>query len=96
MLSEALVELNSRGEILDVRCHGVLSNGTRYETKPLPLDAEHGETTIGTLASEVQAPSDGGKLWWTKAQLDDDSFLLTTAKGYDVTNCLIKKESDGQ
>ena len=95
--------MNEGGEILKVSWHGVLSDGTTYKSVPLPLTKdEEGRTgtmnggIIGTIAQgdwvpqEHEAPHQ--TKWWTKTHLDDGSTLLTTAKGYEVHNCIVDKE----
>lgn len=89
-----LVELNSSGQIQNVRWHGVLSDGTTYESDSLPLTST-GAEIIGTLAHVDGVPTKDETphhaRWWTKAHLDETWSLITTAKGYDVTNHVVKR-----
>ena len=100
--SETLVEMNERGEILNVSWHGVLSDGTSYQSAPLPLTKDDENTTdklndnrIGTVAQGDWVPEESETphqtKWWTKTHLDNETTLLTTAKGYDVHNCLVRR-----
>lgn len=113
--SETLVEMDHQGRILDVYYHGVLSDGTQYQSESLPMtttaiseDARDDsiDLGIGMFAvpnKENQVPSTEDtphqRHGWTKGHLKLPSSssdtetkrmtLLTTAKGFDVHNCLV-------
>lgn len=97
-VSETLVSMNKTDQILDVRWHGVLNDGTTYESSSLPFSCDTSDETdgsIGTLSQGDWVPKEEdtphNTRWWTKAHLDDESTLLTTAKGYDVHNCIVQR-----
>ncbi len=81
---------------MNVGYHGVLSDGSRYDAS-LPLDGNNETDWTGTLApsswisSCLEYPTKGeAELWWVKAKLgNSDKYLMTTARGYDVCNCVV-------
>ena len=85
------------GNILDIRCHGVLSDGSLYETESLAIGNTDCHTKIvGKLATGSDVPNKDDTphhtRWWTKALFrNQDSCLLTTAKGYDVHNIITRR-----
>ena len=91
-VSEVLIEqCCSSGVILDAYCHGVLSDGTAYESEHIfggdaRADSSILGLTVGTLASgsvvpsQDQSPHHGP--WWTQAALADGSYLLAAGKGF--------------
>jgi hypothetical protein len=94
-VTEVLVELDlkeSGGVLEKVYWHGVLSDGTLYETSNL-LDQDD-NTRTGTIASGDWVPSKEETpeqtKWWTKIQGRDGFSLITTAKGYNVTNYVVE------
>jgi len=98
-VSETLVEMDSEGKIQNVYWHGVLSDGSKYESTPLPLHyRKEEEIRVGNLSHEDWAPSADetphNTRWWTKAHLrvDDRSMstLVTTAKGFEVHNAIVR------
>ena len=84
--SETLVEMDHQGRILDVYCHGLLSDGTQYQSESLPMtttaiseDArdDSSDLIIGMFAlpnNENQVPSTEDtphqRHWWTKGHLN--------------------------
>lgn len=97
--SETLVEIDEKGNVLNVYWHGILNDGTAFQSSPLPLTKNEEDNTglgfeaIGTVAQGHWVPKEHETphetKWWTKAHLDDRSTLLTTARGYEVHNCLV-------
>ena len=103
-VSEVLIELDhDTRDLLDVRYHGVLSDGTEYEVDNLLEElpntnsaAEHdtneypvvGEVTPNMLAPPIDESPHQGQ-WWTKAIFKDGSHLLYAAKGFDTWNYLV-------
>jgi hypothetical protein len=86
-VSEILIHL--KGETLEsVAYHGVLSDGSEYETVNL---LTHGKnTTIGQVAPEHSVPSEldsphQGR-WWTKSILSDGSHLYHAGEGFRIWN----------
>jgi hypothetical protein len=93
-VSEVLLRL--RGDTLQsVQYHGVLSDGTEYETVNL-LDHAH-NSTIGQVApdhlvpSELDSPHQGR--WWTKSIFSDGSHLFHAGEGFSVWNFVSKPKS---
>ncbi|CAB9526918.1 expressed unknown protein (Partial), partial [Seminavis robusta] len=92
-VAETLVTIDSEGRLQDVRWHGVLCDGTAYETENL-LESSSCAPSVGYLADGDWLPDQDGTPhetpWWAKAHLADGSILLSTAKGYDVSNYMAK------
>lgn len=92
-VSEVLLELGAFGSMLkSVKYHGVLSDGTEYETINL---LDHGENSmIGQVApdhlvpSEKESPHQGR--WWLKSVFSDGSHLFYAGEGFDVWNFVSK------
>jgi len=104
-VSEVLVELGKGGESLEsVRYHGVLSDGTEYETVNLlgggdDDDVDGGVSSIGSIGqvaptSMVPDPSDSphGGRWWTKGICRDGSRLYYAGEGYNVWNYIVSPD----
>jgi len=100
-VSEVIMEqCCETGKLIDVHCHGRLSDGTEYETHSLDMDTKRNETstdnvvTVGKLAPSTIAPDPGnsphGGPWWTQAAFRDGSFLLSAGKGYQSWNRIVK------
>eukprot|EP00536_Pseudo-nitzschia_multiseries_P013713 jgi/Psemu1/261633/estExt_Genewise1Plus.C_6030021 len=99
-VSEVLVELS--GETLSlasVRYHGVLSDGTEYESVNL-LDAGDYEdaaasaaTFLGRVAPTHMVPDPSHSphegRWWTKGICRDGSHLYYAGEGYNVWNYIV-------
>jgi hypothetical protein len=99
-VSEVLLELTNGGgssktTLESVRYHGVLSDGTEYETLNL-LDNVN-NSTIGQAApehlvpSELDSPHQGR--WWTKSIFSDGSHLFHAGEGFHVWNFVSKPKS---
>ncbi|CAB9524065.1 expressed unknown protein [Seminavis robusta] len=92
-VAETLVTIDNEGRLQDVRWHGVLCDGTLYETENL-LSSSSCAPSVGYLADGDWLPDQDGTPhetpWWTKALMADGSVLLSTAKGYDVSNYMAK------
>jgi len=89
--SEVLIKLNARtGEVMNVECHGTLSDGSSYDI--CHFSADDDDDAVGTQARDdlvpVEAPRD--KLWWVKAKFDDGSYLVSSGEGFNVWNCLVR------
>jgi hypothetical protein len=90
-VSEVLLEL-SGGTLQNVKYHGVLSDGTEYETVNFLDLAEN--STIGRVApdhlvpSELDSPHQGR--WWTKSIFSDGSHLFHAGEGFNVWNFVSK------
>ena len=91
-VSEVLLELSCNGQLENVKYHGVLSDGTEYETVDLLSHAEN--STIGQVApghmvpSELDSPHQGR--WWTKTIFSDGTHLFHAGEGFDVWNFVSK------
>ncbi len=102
-VSEVLVELSEGAASLkSIRYHGVLSDGTEYESVNLVNDNENDdketsmETSIGQVAptSLVPDPSNSpheGR-WWTKGICRDGSRLYYAGEGYNVWNYIVSPD----
>lgn len=104
-VSEVLVELSGGTLALhSVLYHGVLSDGTAYESLNLVAPAEGG-TAAGAAASDAASASVGGRApaamvpepahsphdghWWTKGICRDGAHVYYAGEGYDVWNYLV-------
>lgn len=99
-VSEVLLTQDvATGQITNAICHGVLSDGSTYETKPLEwrrpssdeTDNESSLFRVGTLAKEgPDVPSADASPhkgpWWTRAAFVDGSYMLAAGKGFDSWN----------
>jgi hypothetical protein len=94
-VSEVLVSLSDHGQSLDsVKYHGVLSDGTEYESMNL-LDAASQNTTLGQVAPDELVPgvldSPHQGRWWTKSIFSDGSHLFHAGEGFNVWNYVVQK-----
>ena len=93
-VSEVLLTQNVKtGEIVEAICHGILSDGTEYETHPLPWRDEETDQDprVGCIAQGSRVPSDSphNGPWWTRAAFKDSSRLLVAGEAYDVWNLIV-------
>ncbi|GKY93283.1 hypothetical protein MPSEU_000295800 [Mayamaea pseudoterrestris] len=92
-VTEVLIEQSQRtSRVLDVFSHGVMSDGTSFETCGLYQDLP-ADFVVGTAAAGLHLPPQIGgdkSPWWTKAALKDGSFLMSTGKEYDCWNYALK------
>ncbi|GMH78103.1 hypothetical protein TrST_g12728 [Triparma strigata] len=97
-VSEILIELDSEsGNVDNVTCHGVLSDGSKYSEFSVMdklIGKEATEEDFGPDAW-VDGGSDGGltearKRWWVKAYLGDGKYVGCHARGWSVTNKIIQ------
>ena len=111
-VSEVLVEISKGGTTLDsVRYHGVLSDGTEYESVNL-LDADsHSQqnstssssscNTLGQVAPDFlvptasDSPHEDGR-WWTKGICSDGSHLYYAGEGYNVWNYIVSSTNENE
>jgi len=97
-VSEVLVELSKGASSLEsIRYHGVLSDGTEYESVDLLGGKQNMETSIGQVAptSLVPDPSNSpheGR-WWTKGICRDGSRLYYAGEGYNVWNYIVTPDT---
>jgi hypothetical protein len=93
-VSEVLIQLDAQQTIQSVKYHGVLSDGSEYETINLIDDAD--ATAVGQIApdslvpSETDSPHQGP--WWTKMVFSDGSHLFHQAEGYSAWNLFHPKQ----
>mmetsp|Transcript_26481 Transcript_26481/g.58053 ORF Transcript_26481/g.58053 Transcript_26481/m.58053 type:complete len:658 (-) Transcript_26481:32-2005(-) len=75
--------------------HGVLSDGSKFESVNLfDVEEDSDLSLVGTLLDrkdfvfEGSVRDDSGEEmdWWVKSKLTDGSFLVSTGKGYEVSN----------
>lgn len=89
LCSEVLIEQSaSSGTVVSVRCHGCLSDGSKYETVNYLEDDMH----VGQLAKAPLTPNvkNTPRDFWVKAKFTDGSYLITTGESYDVWNYVVK------
>jgi hypothetical protein len=90
-----LTQCLETGQIEEAFCHGVLSDGSPYESKPLSWHEteDNEELVVGCLAqggntpTEDESPHQGP--WWTRAALQDGSHLLAAGSGYQAWNHIV-------
>jgi hypothetical protein len=92
-VSEVLISLSNNGMTLDsVKYHGVLSDGTEYESMNL-LEAASRETSLGLVAPDHLVPdtfdSPHQGQWWTKNIFSDGSQLFHAGEGFNVWNYVV-------
>eukprot|EP00977_Amphora_coffeiformis_P000801 scaffold175_cov177-Amphora_coffeaeformis.AAC.3 len=97
-VSEVLLTQNLQtGKIVMAICHGTLSDGSKYESKPLAWttsDDGNEQMEVGSVAEGPLVPdrSPHNGPWWTRAAFADGSYLLAAGEGYNAWNCIIKPE----
>jgi len=106
-VSEVLIEqCTETGKLLDVFCHGTLSDGTRYESTSLDFDQRYvavgnstaslgdslvvGAVTPRTVAPDLSESPHHGPWWWTRSAFKDGSYLLTAGEGFRAWNRIVK------
>ncbi len=79
-------------------CHGVLSDGTKYESVNF-YSQNVTDPPIGHLVDgdklhfegdEIEEESDDNIDWWVRSRFENRDFLVTSAKGYSVFILLLK------
>jgi hypothetical protein len=76
---------SATGDVLNVECHGTLSDGSTYTSFPFG----ESDDLVGRVASEeLVLPRD--RSCWVKAKLDDESYLVSSGEGFNVWNCVVK------
>ena len=108
-VSEVLMEqCCDSGEILSLKSHGVLSDGSHYESVNF-MDSTNSDVNA-MIGKQVvkntelvfengdtipQNDEDGEKEkrdWWVKSKLKDGSFFLSSGEGWNVYNSIAKKK----
>ena len=97
-VSEVLVEL-ANGKLQSIRYHGVLSDGTEYESVDLvDADSEAPTTSVGKVAPTSMVPDPSNSphegRWWTKGVCRDGSRLYYAGEGYNVWNYIVAPNTD--
>ena len=105
-VSEILLEQSSTSDdrIAKVKVHGVLSDGTSYESYN-DIEEEDNEgmnNLIGTpatcsnfvLSSSAQRLLEDGIQWFVKSKFTNGSYLLSAAKGYEVFNTIAERKTE--
>lgn len=94
-VSEILVSVGEGDTIEDVVSHGILSDGSAYESS-LYKDNLVGREASVEAFGENQAFVEGGEeersrsKWWIKASLGDGKYLACYAKGWNVSNQVVE------
>jgi hypothetical protein len=97
-VSEVLIEqCTTTGRVLDVYTHGVISDGTEYESISLDMDGSRSndKLTVGKLAPpDLAATCTSEKQetgpWWVKSAFKDGSYMLDTGNGFQKCNRIVK------
>ena len=94
-VSEILVSVGEGDTIEDVISHGILSDGSAYESS-LYMDNIIGREASVEDFGENQAFVEGGEeerarsRWWIKASLGNGKYLACFAKGWNVLNRIVE------
>ena len=92
-ISEVLIKLGLGGSLESLTYHGVLSDGTEYQTVNL-VNHDGSSATIGQAAPEHLVPSQSDSphqgRWWTKSIFSDGSHLFYAGDGFNIWNLLAK------
>jgi len=103
-ISEVLIHLGNFGSSLEsLMYHGVLSDGTEYETLNfVHHDGQDTTTTTTTIIgqaapdhlvpSEEDSPHEGR--WWTKTIFKDGSILFYAGDGFHIWNLLLTNNNN--
>ena len=87
--SEVLIEQDvTTGDVVNVECHGTLSDGSAYTTGDLFENNEKNKFVGQVAHEELVPPSARDRTWWVKSRMEDNSYLLSTGEGFDVWNCI--------
>ena len=86
------------GKICGVVSHGVLSDGTPYDSNNL-YDSDEDNAMIGKVVDRkklvfegsVQDDSNNEIDWFVRSKLGDGSFLISSGRGYEVFNSIAIK-----
>ena len=105
-VSEVLVELSKGATFLEsIRYHGVLSDGTEYESVDLlgadSEDFDQNSTeyigSVGQVAPTSMVPDPSNSphegRWWTKSICRDGSRLYYAGEGYQIWNYIVSPDS---
>ncbi len=100
-VSEILLEqeCTEGGNISSVTCHGVMSDGTAYES--INFLGEEG-SMVGKLVDRGQMTFEGSVQddsceemdWFVKSKFKDSTYLVSTGKGYEVFNSIARLKSE--
>ena len=91
------------GSISSTILHGVLSDGSKYESIDLfDRNGDSDSKLIGTrldrkdfvFEGSVRDDSSVEMDWWIKSKLTNGSFLVSTGKGYEVFNSIATRRRD--
>ncbi len=95
VLIEQLVEDQS---VSNLKCHGVLSDGTVYESVNFFDNSRHlNDPQIGQLVDgkklscegmDQQDESDDDLDWWVRSKFENGEYLVSSAKGYSAYNSI--------
>ena len=93
-LSETLVQFGqTTGHVESVTIHGVLSDGTRYESNNIVNDGDEINQRIGLRIGRAKFGDDASNAkegtFWAKGQVNND-LLVSSGEGFNVRNAYIK------
>lgn len=94
--SEVLIKQDTNtGDVLNVGCHGTLSDGSSYDLRHFPAD-NNGD--VGRLVRDELVPSEAprDRQWWVKAKFNDGSFLVSSGEGFNVWNAVVRPPDSKQ
>ena len=94
-VSEILIDTSVSGDVMCVTHHGRLSNGLKYKSCNI-RDYHPDSSLVGKMVNRKQLLIEGEEGntqadWVIRAKLSDDSFLVSTGKGFQVVNAIARK-----
>jgi len=86
------------GQIMSLSCHGVLSDGSAYESIDYLDNEGDNKALIGKLVDRrdlmfedsIQDDSNDQIEWWVKTRFTDGKYLVASSKGYEVFNSIAR------
>jgi len=97
-ITEILIDQCQSGKVVGVTYHGKLCDGSDYDSvllrgfnKDSALVGKLVERSQFIFDTSTQESLNEDTDWFIKAQLTDDTFLVSTGKGYQVFNTIARK-----
>jgi len=94
-VSEILIDMSAKNDVVGVTYHGRLSDGLEY--KSCNIRTHHPDSSlVGKLLNRrqlsIKGENDNNQTEWiVKAKLSDGSFLVSSGKGFQVFNAIATK-----